>query len=121
MKFRVARHSSDLDKIKEFYCELVGLKVLGSFSDHENYSGVFIGKEDESWHLEFTISSECPHHVPDEDDLLVFYTQNEKEYRSILSRFRIKGIFALKARNPYWSSHGVYFKDPDGFGIIIAK
>ena len=121
MKFRVARHSHDLDKIKHFYCDLIGLKVLGSFSDHDDYSGVFIGKEEENWHLEFTVSSENPLHHSDEDDLLVFYTQHDKEYQSILSRFREKGIKSLKAKNSYWSSHGTYFKDPDGFGIIIAK
>jgi catechol 2,3-dioxygenase-like lactoylglutathione lyase family enzyme len=44
MKFRVARHTNDLDKIKTFYTTVLGFEVLGSFEDHDSYDGLFLGK-----------------------------------------------------------------------------
>ncbi len=31
MKFRVARHTNDLEKIEQFYTTVIGLKKLGEF------------------------------------------------------------------------------------------
>jgi catechol-2,3-dioxygenase len=43
MKFRYARHTNDLKSIVDFYTKIIGLKKLGSFENHSNYNGVFIG------------------------------------------------------------------------------
>ena len=69
--FRVARHTVQLDLIKRFYVDALGMKLLGAF-DHDGYKGIFIGLEDQTWHLEFTQSDDSPKHEADEDDLLVF-------------------------------------------------
>lgn len=119
MTLRVARHSMDLKKIKTFYISILGLDQLGFFKSHESYDGIFIGKEGQDWHLEFTISDHPPIHYPDEDDLLVFYIDTKAEYLEILSRFEIAGIKKEIAKNPYWNKNGVLFKDPDGFGIVL--
>jgi len=121
MELRVARHSNNLDQLIRFYSDLLGLKLLGSFKDHDGYNGIFLGKEGLSWHLEFTSSSSPAKHDSDEDDLLVFYCQSEEEYASINARFKKEGISTIKSKNPYWNNHGSYYLDPDGFGIIIAK
>ena len=76
MKFRIARHTTDLNRIIDFYGRILGLKVLGEFKDHHSYSGVFLGIPGESWHLEFTLSDAAPVHQPDDDDLLVFYASS---------------------------------------------
>ena len=121
MELRVARHTQDLKKIRHFYTHILGLTFLGSFEDHDSYSGIFLGLAGENWHLEFTISIEAPQHHGDPDDLLVFYSKSDEHYQSILERLEENGIESLKSKNPYWDNHGAFIKDPDGFGIIIAK
>lgn len=43
--FRVARHTNNLEQIKEFYVDLIGLDLINIF-DHEGYIGAFIGEKD---------------------------------------------------------------------------
>ena len=62
MEFRSARHTNNLKLIKEFYTKIIGLKVLFTFKNHNNYSGVFIGKQDHNWYLEFTTSKNKAEH-----------------------------------------------------------
>ena len=121
MIVRVARHTSDLNAIVTFYHEILGLDILGSFENHDNYDGVFLGLHNENWHLEFTTSHAAPEHEPDADDLFVFYTKSMKEYNHLIERFKLNGIKEVKPRNPYWKAHGKTFLDPDGFRIVISK
>jgi catechol-2,3-dioxygenase len=121
MKLRIARHTNNLDKIISFYTHIVGLEELGSFQKHDKYSGIFLGKKGQDWHLEFTVSDEIPQHTPDPDDLLVFYLSTEKEYQDILARFSEHGIEKKTAKNPYWNKASSFYLDPDGFGVIITK
>ncbi|TSJ44155.1 hypothetical protein FO440_08280 [Mucilaginibacter corticis] len=72
MKLRVARHTSNLKPLISFYTTVLGLDVIGSFTDHAGYDGVFIGGKNSEWHLEFTTSANNADHHADEDDLLVF-------------------------------------------------
>lgn len=51
MVLRVARHTDDLKKIEDFYINILGFELLGSFEKHNNYNGVFIGKSGLDWHL----------------------------------------------------------------------
>lgn len=121
MKFRVARHTTNLERIKHFYHNILGLEVLGSFENHDNYDGLFLGKKGESWHLEFTVSDEAPKHQIDPDDLLVFYPESEEVLNRIISGLKDNNILPIKSKNPYWNKHGVEFLDPDNFRIIISK
>ncbi len=118
MKLRVARHTKDLLPLIEFYHHLLGLENLGSFTDHHGYNGVFLGNQ--HWHLEFTTSSESPLHHSDEDDMLVFYCDDEQAYQLLLEKIKKTGIPELVAKNPYWNAHGKMFADPDGFRILIT-
>jgi len=121
MQLRVARHTNNLKAIIAFYTELVGLQILGSFSDHDGYNGVFLGYENKDWHLEFTESSDSPTHASDEDDLLVFYADSDEDFKKTIARFEDNGLKATPAKNPYWKIHGKQFLDPDGFAIMITK
>jgi catechol 2,3-dioxygenase-like lactoylglutathione lyase family enzyme len=121
MKLRIARHTEDLQKMISFYTEHIGLEVLGSFQDHDGYDGVFIGSKENDWHLEFTRSKEAPHHDSDEDDLLVFYSKNDKEYDAIIERLSTQSTPQFLPKNPYWKTNASCYLDPDGFRVIIAK
>lgn len=120
MNFRVARHTDNLEPIIKFYRDLLGLKVLGEFNNHDKYDGVFIGKEGLNWHLEFTTSEESPKHQTDKDDLLVFYLDSEEKYILLNQKFNENGLSSVQSKNPYWNKNGSMYIDPDGFRIVIA-
>jgi len=120
MKFRIARHTTDLNRIIDFYGRVLGLRVLGDFRDHHQYNGVFMGLPGESWHLEFTVSDRQPVHQPDADDLLVFYAASLAEFAEIKKRFIINKVKYVSPPNPYWEKNGITFEDPDGFRIVIS-
>lgn len=120
MTFRIARHTNDLKPIIEFYTQILDLTVLGNFENHDNYDGVFLGKENLDWHLEFTTSSEKAKHSFDEDDMLVFYPNSETEYDFIIRQIEQNNTPKIKAKNPYWNKNGILIKDPDGYNIVIS-
>jgi hypothetical protein len=119
MKFRIARHTTNLAPIIEFYTQIIGLQILGDFKDHDNYDGVFLGLKNHDWHLEFTTSNEHPDHYPDDDDLMVFYV-SEQERTFIKEKCLLNDIPFLKTKNPYWNINGINITDPDGFKVVIA-
>jgi len=120
MKFRISRHTTDLNRIIDFYGRILGLKVLGDFRDHHDYSGVFMGLPGENWHIEFTVSKTIPLHQADYDDLLVFYATTLEEFASVKKRFVKNNVKAVRPRNPYWEKNGITFEDPDGFRVVIS-
>lgn len=42
MNLPYARQADDLNKIKKFYKEIIGLDKLGNVENHENYNGLFL-------------------------------------------------------------------------------
>lgn len=120
MRFRVARHTASLQPVIHFYCDILGLEVIGNFENHNGYNGVFLGLKGLDWHLEFTTSADIPTHEPDEDDLLVFYQPSVKEYEVLKQKFEENHIPQVTAKNPYWNENGLVYLDPDGFGVVIA-
>jgi extradiol dioxygenase family protein len=121
MIFRIARHTNTIDKISTFYTEVIGLEVLGSFNDHEGYDGIFLGKKDLDWHLEFTSSDSVAKQVWDEDDFLVFYPKSVEEYESIIKNIEIQKVDVHVPKNPYWIENGILLRDPDGYGVIVSS
>jgi YycE-like N-terminal domain/YycE-like C-terminal domain len=120
MIFRIARHTNNLDEIKVFYTEVIGLNFLGKFENHNNYNGIFLGKEGLDWHLEFTESKDKVVHVFDDDDCLVFYPSTKQEYDEVTTRINLNKIEKISAKNPYWNTNGIIISDPDGCQIIIS-
>ncbi|WP_259068299.1 VOC family protein [Mucilaginibacter sp. X4EP1] len=120
MKLRIARYTTNLNRMIDFYGRILGLKILGEFKDHQQYDGVFLGIPGESWHLEFTVSGHPPLHQPDADDLLVFYTATVNEFTALKNKLIANGVKNVPPTNPYWAKNGITFQDPDGFRIVIS-
>jgi catechol 2,3-dioxygenase-like lactoylglutathione lyase family enzyme len=121
MKLRIARHTNKIEEITKFYTEVIGLEIIGRFSNHDGYDGVFFGKNNLDWHLEFTTSEDAAAHIWDEDDLIVFYPENENQHKNILQAIKEQNIRLYTPKNPYWGSNGILIKDPDDFGIVISN
>jgi len=95
MTFRFARHTNNLEKIKSFYIDILGLELLGKFENHDGYDGLFIGKNNENWHLEFTKSNEIVTFNFGDEDILVFYPNSKLEHQILLEKFEKHG-YVLK-------------------------
>lgn len=119
MTFRYAKHTTDLIKIEKFYTEIVGLEKLGSFENHDNYNGLFLGYSNSDWHLEFTTSPDLPKSNFDEDDILVFYVNSSIELDKIKERLKLNGIPLETPKNPYWKENGIMISDPDNYKVVF--
>ena len=120
MKLRIARHTNDLEKIKSFYIDILGLELMGTFENHDNYDGVFIGKPNLDWHLEFTKSNDLANHIFDEDDILVFYPETILEFKALIDNLLNNAFSIITSKNPYWNKNGKMFLDPDGHRIVLS-
>ena len=121
-QFRVARPTSQLQKVVEFYRDGVGLNVIGSFEGHDGYDGIMLGLPDASYHLEFTQhveGSPCP--APTKDNLLVFYFPDKDARDKIVQRLNQMGYKEVAPENPYWKNAGVTIEDPDGWRIVLQN
>lgn len=121
MKFRHARHTSKMNLLKDFYTQIIGLDFLGEFKNHAGYDGIFIGKINSDWHLEFTQNNETANHTFDEDDLLVFYPETDAEFEVIKQRIDLHKIERIIPKNPYWKENGILILDPDGYRVVISN
>jgi catechol 2,3-dioxygenase-like lactoylglutathione lyase family enzyme len=121
VKLRVARHTDDLEKIKAFYTDILEFEVLGSFENHDNYDGIFIGIPNLDWHFEFTKSNKKVNHFTDEDDILVLYPETVLNYNTLINNLITNNISIITSINPYWNKNGKMILDPDGFRIIISN
>ncbi len=121
MIFRYARHTNNLEDIRNFYTSVLNFEILGEFKNHEGYDGIFVGKSNKDWHLEFTTSTEKVNHQFDEDDALVFYPVNNIEFEKIKAQIQTQKITVFSSKNPYWNDYGILIKDPDGCHIIISN
>ena len=97
MTFRFARHTNNLEQIKSFYIDILGFELLGGFENHNGYDGVFIGKQDENWHLEFTKSKEIVPFNFGEEDILVFYPNTKLEFNQIQDNLKAHKINFIEA------------------------
>ena len=120
MTFRFARHTNNLEQLKFFYIDILGFELLGGFEKHNGYDGIFIGKSDENWHLEFTKSEEVVTFSFGEEDILVFYPNNKLEFEIMLDKIKNHEIEFILGKNPYWNENGKIILDPDGYRIVIS-
>lgn len=51
---RVARPTGRLVELIHFYCDRLGLQVLGLFMDYAEFDGIMVGHLHAPYHLEFT-------------------------------------------------------------------
>ena len=121
-QIRIARPTDQLEKVVDFYKNGLGLTEIGSFNDHEGFSGVMLGLPDQTYHLEFTQhknGSPCP--APTKDNLLVFYLQDKEQRNEIAERLFNMGHLEVEPENPYWKKHGITIEDPDKWRIVLME
>src|SRR6187402_2762422 len=106
MVLRVARHTNNLEKIEDFYINILGFERLGGFQNHDNYDGVFIGKSGLDWHFEFTQSQTKANHTFDEDDMIVLYPPIILEYNNLITKILDNNISFIASKNPFWNENG---------------
>ncbi|HLL73609.1 MAG TPA: VOC family protein [Pyrinomonadaceae bacterium] len=124
VQVRVARPTRSLGELLKFYCEGIGLEVVGSFTAHAGYSGVMLGLPNSTYHLEFT-EHEAAHNVdyppPSADNLLVFYIPDGVAVERTAARLAALGYAAVAPENPYWAERGVTIEDPDGWRVVLMN
>lgn len=123
VQVRVARPTRSLQELIRFYCEGLGLRVVGSFEGHAGYSGVMIGLPGSDYHLEFTEheESQADYAPPGRDNLLVFYIPERASLERVASRLAALGYAAVAPENPYWIEHGLTIEDPDGWRVVLMN
>jgi quinol monooxygenase YgiN/catechol 2,3-dioxygenase-like lactoylglutathione lyase family enzyme len=119
---RVARPTDRMEEVIRFYRDGIGLQELGRFEDHDGFDGVMLGAPNSPYHLEFT---RCQGHVagpaPTQDNLLVFYVPDQKQWQDALGRMQTSGYQPVQSFNPYWDRRGRTFEDPDGYRVVIQN
>ena len=122
---RVARPTSRLREVIEFYCAGLGLERIAGFRNHRGFSGVMLGLPGASVHLEFTSHEDELEHLvgqaPTQDNLLVFYVPDAAAFGRIVTRMQSLGHDPVPAVNPYWTDAGaITFVDPDGWRAVVV-
>lgn len=123
VQVRVARPTRRLQELVKFYCEGLGLRVVGSFTAHAGYSGVMLGLPGSDYHLEFTEHEGAreDYPPPSRDNLLVFYIPELAMVERVAARLAAMGYAAVAPENPYWQEHGVTIEDPDGWRVVLMN
>ena len=124
VQVRVARPTRSLQELIKFYCEGLGLEVVGSFTAHAGYSGVMIGLPGSDYHLEFTEHEDSPgqnYPPPSRDNLLVFYIPERAAVERRAARLAAMGYAAVAPENPYWQERAVTIEDPDGWRVVLMN
>ena len=117
MQLRVARHTERLDEAVAFYRDGIGLAEIGGFRDHDGYDGVFLAVPGTGAHLELTTGGGHGAPAPHPESLLVLYLGDDQTVQATAARL---GIDPITPANPYWDEHGMTFRDPDGFGVVLV-
>ena len=121
-KLRVARPSDNLEELIRFYRDGLGLELLFRFENHEGFDGVMLGRSGAPYHFEFTHShGHSAGRASTQDNLLVFYLPDRKEWEASVRPMRNSGFEPVPAFNPYWDRNGVTFEDPDGYRIVLQN
>ena len=119
---RIARPVTDLARSRDMYVRGLGLKVVGSFEDHEGFDGVMLGSPDAGYHFEFTFSRTHPvRPAPTAEDLAVFYMPSKTDWLAACGRMEAAGFRPVTSYNPYWDKSGRTFEDIDGYRVVLQQ
>lgn len=121
-QMRIARPVTDINRAFHMYSEGLGLRKIAEFNDHQGFSGIMLGLNNLSWHLEFTV---CLHHPvkpsQTEEDLLVLYYPDTDEWQATCEKMITAGFIKASSFNSYWEVKGRTFIDPDGYRVILQN
>ena len=115
MQVRIARQTAQLADVVAFY-EGLGLPRIGSFEDHEGFTGVMLGIPGTGAHLELVTGGDHAPPSPHPESLLVLYLGSRAEVDR-----RAQGLQVVASANPYWDRCGVTVTDPDGFRVVLCE
>jgi hypothetical protein len=104
------------------YCAGLGLRVVGSFEDHNGFDGVMLGRAGAAWHLELTFCRAHPvRPKPTDEDLFVLYLSNREVWRECCDSMLAASFRKVVSFNPYWDASGCTFADPDGYRTVLQN
>jgi catechol 2,3-dioxygenase-like lactoylglutathione lyase family enzyme len=119
---RIARPVSNLARSSDMYCHGLGLRVVGSFENHEGFDGVMLGFEGSDYHLEFTHRrGQAVLPRPTLEDLVVLYIPALPEWQFGCRRMVRAGFRPVRSSNPYWEAHGSTYEDADGYRTVLHQ
>jgi catechol 2,3-dioxygenase-like lactoylglutathione lyase family enzyme len=117
---RIARPVIDLARSIDMYRRGLGLRIVGSFENHDGFDGVMLGVQGANYHFEFT---HCRSHpvapAPTAEDLVVFYIPDAPEWQAACTRMLAAGFKQVASFNPYWDVYGRTYEDTDGYRIVL--
>lgn len=119
---RIARPVADLHRSVDMYCRGLGLRIVGSFENHDGFDGVMLAPAGAAYHFEFT---RCRTHpvapTPTAEDLVVFYVPDPGEWQAACSAMLAAGFAQVVSFNPYWENCGRTFQDADGYRVVLQR
>ena len=119
---RVARPTDHMQAVIRFYRDGLGLVIIGSFADHDEFDGVMLGHPDAPYHFEFTHKrGHAAGRAPTEDNLIVFYLPDKVEWQRAVDRMIAHDYAPVPSFNPYWDERGKTFQDPDGYRVVLQN
>lgn len=119
---RVARPTDDLEALLPFYRDGLGLDILFQFENHDGFDGIMFGRAGAPYHFEFTKAhGHAAGRAPTQDNLLIFYIPDPREWQEAIDRMHSAGVAAVPAFNSYWDRTGLTFEDPDGYRVVIQQ
>jgi catechol 2,3-dioxygenase-like lactoylglutathione lyase family enzyme len=119
-QLRIARPVTDLERTRRMYCEGLGLRLIGSFDDHDGFDGRMVGAPGAQYHFEFTRSRTHPvRPTPTVEDLVVFYLPDRVQWQAACERMVAAGFRRVASFNPYWEANGRTYEDADGYRIVL--
>jgi len=117
---RIAHPTNDLEAVRRFYGDALGLRRIASFADHDGYSGIVYAFPDANHELEFALAP-APHSKVawSDETLLVFYVETKAALDALVEALDRLPAARVASANPYWNRGGVTFLDPDGCRVVI--
>jgi len=117
---RFSRSSAHYDPTVAFYRDVLGLPLIGEFTESFGEDGTIFGLPGLPTHLEI-VRARGP--VPEVDplDQLVFYLSGAAAVAVVTARLQGAGVPRDAAPHPYWLARGgITFLDPDGRRVVFA-
>jgi catechol 2,3-dioxygenase-like lactoylglutathione lyase family enzyme len=119
---RIARPVSDLAKTTTMYCRGLGLRIIGSFENHDGFDGVMLAFSSSNYHFEFTHGrSDAVAPSPTAEDLIVLYIPEAAEWSAACVSMLDAGFKRVRSFNPYWEIRGRTYVDADGYRIVLQN
>jgi catechol 2,3-dioxygenase-like lactoylglutathione lyase family enzyme len=120
VQVRMARPTAQLDRIVEFYRDVLRLPQLHESADDE-WSVVMFGLPGDQYNIEFVAHRDgIDGTAPTRENLLVFYFGTPAQQQAVADRCRRAGAAEVDLDNPWWHRNGaVAFLDPDSWTIVL--